>query len=229
MGKYWEYFKYVMKHKKNVFRECVKRKMYLHAFTHDLSKFSPLEFFAYAENFYGEKDCTKCKNYMNCNYNQIGLGSGPWAKECKEYRYKDFNDAWEHHQIRNKHHWNYWTYDIDMYYENPGVQLKECKLETPREMPDRYILQMICDWIAMGVEFNNTAQEFYLRNYNKIELNDYTRLIVEFQLDLNDSMICNYGHTLKQFKDKYTKEEYNRVIGNELYDRYGIDTYNTID
>lgn len=32
-----------------------------------------------------DKHCTKCKDYMQCNYNQIGLGSGNWAKECADY------------------------------------------------------------------------------------------------------------------------------------------------
>lgn len=31
------------------------------------------------------KHCTKCKDYMRCNYNHIGLGSGNWAKECTDY------------------------------------------------------------------------------------------------------------------------------------------------
>lgn len=63
---YWEYFKYVCEHKKNVFVCCFKESknwfrggryregmFYLwHGIAHDLSKFSPSEFKAYAENFY---------------------------------------------------------------------------------------------------------------------------------------------------------------------------------
>lgn len=228
MGKYWEYFKYVLEHKKNVFKECWKRKMYVHAFTHDMSKFSPLEFFDYAEQFNGERDCSKCKHYLNCDMNQIGIGSGPFAKECKEYKYKGFDSAWEHHQIRNKHHWNYWTYNLEDYYIFPGIQLKQCKLKIPNRMPEKYIDQMICDWAAMGIKFNNTAQEYYLNNYNKIELNDYTRLELEFKLGLNDSMVYNYGHTLKQFKEIYNEDQFNKYIGNRIYEKYEIDVYNTI-
>lgn len=50
---YWNYFKYVLEHKKNVFIECWKEGLYIHAFTHDLSKFSILEFKSYAKKFYG--------------------------------------------------------------------------------------------------------------------------------------------------------------------------------
>lgn len=165
MKKYWEYFKYVMEHKKNVFIECWKEGLYIHAFTHDLSKFSPKEFKAYAINFYGEKDCKRCKYYMNCDYNQIGLGSGKWAKECMDYKYEDFDKAWEHHYKNNKHHWNYWI---------------------GREIPEKYIKQMICDWKAMSRKFGDTAQEFYMKNHDKIKINHSSRVLLEFNLGLID-------------------------------------------
>ncbi len=98
MSIYLKYFKYVMEHKINVFKVCYKKRRYWkgliwHGILHDLSKFSPSEFKAYAENFYGDRDCRKCKSYMKCDYNQIGLGAGKWAKECADYRYKGFKDA----------------------------------------------------------------------------------------------------------------------------------------
>lgn len=56
------------------------------AITHDLSKFLPSEFFAYADRFH----------------------SGDYA-----YRYFEvegnFEKAWLLHQRRNKHHWDYWV------------------------------------------------------------------------------------------------------------------------
>jgi hypothetical protein len=60
--------------------------MYLHAFTHDLSKFFPSEFFPYARKFF----------------------FGDYA-----YRYfkveDEFEFAWFLHYKRNKHHWEYWV------------------------------------------------------------------------------------------------------------------------
>lgn len=66
----WGYLLYVLEHKKNVFKVCWKRGMYLHAFTHDLSKFLPSEFFPYAERFYGPPvpadECSKqTKKYLD--------------------------------------------------------------------------------------------------------------------------------------------------------------------
>lgn len=183
MNKYWKYFKYVLEHKKNVFIECWKEGLYIHAFTHDLSKFSLKEFKAYAINFYGEKNCKRCSYYTNCNYNQIGLGSGNWAKECNDYNYEDFNKAWEHHYKHNKHHWNYWV---------------------GREIPTKYIKQMICDWKAMSRKFGDTAQEFYCKNYNKIKLEHNSRIDLEFELGLLGEAVI-YNMTWKEICERQGK------------------------
>lgn len=163
---YWDYFKYVIEHKKNVFIECWKEGLYFHAFTHDLSKFSLTEFKAYAINFYAEKDCSRCEYYWHCDrYKIITLGSGEYAKECKEYRYWDFIDTKRHHYRHNKHHWNYWI---------------------GKEIPEIYIKQMICDWKAMCKKSGGTVQEFYMLNHDTIEINHNSRVLLEFNLGLID-------------------------------------------
>lgn len=75
-----KYLGYVIEHKVNVFKACVKRKLYGHAITHDLSKFSPKEFFAYARYFYIDRQTFKT----------------------------EFEEAWKHHYQNNPHHWQYW-------------------------------------------------------------------------------------------------------------------------
>jgi len=77
---YWDYFKYVLEHKKNVFKTCWSKGLYKHAITHDLSKFSSQEFVSYAKYFYINKE------------------------EFKQ----EFDKAWEHHYKNNPHHWDYW-------------------------------------------------------------------------------------------------------------------------
>ncbi|MGL6174822.1 MAG: DUF5662 family protein [Cellulosilyticaceae bacterium] len=57
--------------------------MYVHAFTHDLSKFRPSEFIPYARYFYIDKE---------------------------KYKH-DFDYAWSLHYYRNKHHWNRWYFE----------------------------------------------------------------------------------------------------------------------
>jgi len=89
MNKYWNYFKYILEHKKNVGIECIKMRMYLHAITHDLSKFLPSEFFPYARFFFATD---RTKNYKQSDESNL-----------------DFQNGWLFHQKRNKHHWNYWV------------------------------------------------------------------------------------------------------------------------
>ena len=204
---YWKYFLYVLEHKKNVFKACWKREMYWHAFVHDLSKFHPKEFFAYAEWFYGPFGVKLKREY---NEEQITNGMSCLSRsylECKA----GFDKAWKHHYKNNKHHWNYWV-------KQNG---------KAKQMPEKYLWQMIVDWEAMGVKFGNTAQEFYLNNYKKINLHIQSRIALEAMLDLNDSLFHNYGHTLQQFAEMYDEETYNRYFG-DIKKKYNIDTYNLL-
>lgn len=133
---YWNYLKYITQHKWYVAIECFKMRLYLHAFTHDLSKLRPSEFFPYAEKFF----------------------SGDYA-----YRYlyveQRFEEAWNHHQKRNRHHWDYWVNSSGM----------------PIPIPKKYILQMIADWRAMGRKFGDTARDYYLKNMDRMKLHPRTK------------------------------------------------------
>jgi len=103
---YWRYFQYVLEHKKNVFIEAMKRGCIIHAFTHDLSKFLPCEFFAYATKFFG----------------------GDYA--YKYFEVEDaFEAAWHHHYHTNKHHWNYWLTDKSVPLEIPGRYIKQMVID----------------------------------------------------------------------------------------------------
>ncbi len=52
--------------------------------------------------------------------------------------FKEFSYAWLKHASRNRHHWQFWTQVSDK-----GKILKY-------EIPDKYIKEMICDWIGSG-------------------------------------------------------------------------------
>lgn len=84
--KYLKYLLYILEHKKNVFIECWNEGLYKQAFTHDLSKFNPLEFFAYADYDFQNKE-----------------------NNTEEIKQK-FEKAWRHHYLNNRHHWQYWCY-----------------------------------------------------------------------------------------------------------------------
>ncbi len=73
-------------HKRRVFRLCVLAGIPFQGLTHDLSKYSPTEFFESVRYYNG------------------GVRS-PYAREKNEIGYAP---GWLHHKGRNKHHHEYW-------------------------------------------------------------------------------------------------------------------------
>lgn len=79
----------------------------------------------------------------------------PAEREMKDK--KKFDPAWQHHLKNNDHHWELWTIAAkgDPY-------------------ADIYLVQMICDWIAMGFECGNpNAKEYYEKNKDSIKLPEW--------------------------------------------------------
>lgn len=187
MNKYIKYLLYVLEHKKNVFKTCWSKGLYLHAFTHDLSKFRPSEFIPYARYFYGSYP-------PNALLKDIGYKNIKTKEKIKE----DFEKAWQLHYSRNKHHPEYWS---------------------DGKIPHKYIIQMICDIEAMSLKFGGTAQEYYLKNYNKFKLEKWTRHNLEINLDLikeYNAPICECSQEYWMNIDELIKDS------DEYYERNGV-------
>lgn len=86
MNRYFKHFWTISKHKYYVLIECWKRGLYWQGLVHDLSKYSPIEFFTSARYFQGDKT--------------------PIDIEKAE---KGYSVAWLNHKAKNKHHWEYWV------------------------------------------------------------------------------------------------------------------------
>ena len=69
---------------------CFKCGLYWRGLVHDLSKFSPTEFFESIKYYQGN--------------------SSPINAAKKD---KGYSKAWQHHKGRNKHHYEYWTDNYD--------------------------------------------------------------------------------------------------------------------
>jgi hypothetical protein len=234
---YYKYLKYVLEHKKNVFIECmiaskeqwngtydkrnnrrIARELFMHAFTHDLSKFSPKEFIPYAKYFSGKFKTTWEKLIQYGIYNK---------KNSKEYIEEQFNKAWEHHYKHNKHHTEYWV----------GLN-----------MPIKYIRFMVCDLKAMSRKFGGTAQEYYLQNYCKWDITRETRYRLEIELDLihsynapicecNEEYWMTIDELIKDSEDFFNRNGYinKGTVKNNINDflkpacdKYGLDIYDLV-
>lgn len=79
------------------------------------------------------------------------------------YDEDEFEKAWIHHYLANPHHWNFWK----------GIDGEEAK-----EIPNNYLVELICDWHAMSMKFGGTPLQYYEDNYTKIKLNPKTRQIL---------------------------------------------------
>ena len=66
-----------------------------------------------------------------------------------------FKEAWEHHKLNNNHHWEHWTK-----YANPG--------HYPNDTG--YVIHNLCDWMAMGMKFGDTAESYYEKNKDTIQI-----------------------------------------------------------
>lgn len=119
---YLQYLWYVIRHKWFVFIECCKLGIPLAGITHDLSKLLPDEFIPYARYFYGPKVATNSKVF-DYERNEFVTKMEPPA-EVKEA----FDKAWNHHQKRNPHHWQYWLLSPD----NPRPNFGLCSHGEPQ-------------------------------------------------------------------------------------------------
>ena len=73
-----------------------------------------------------------------------------------EKKHSGFAKAWKHHKENNLHHWETWT---QKEFNNTDEWQIHC-------------VHMVVDWMAMGYQFGDTAQEYYEKN-NKINLPQY--------------------------------------------------------
>ena len=86
MGKAFQHFKTMTRHRHEVIRNCKKAGILWQGLRHDLSKYSPTEF------------CQGAKYWQ-----------GTRSPNDREREVIGYSAAWMHHKGRNKHHFEYWS------------------------------------------------------------------------------------------------------------------------
>ena len=84
--KIWQHFKTITHHRLLVMAGCFRVGLYWQGLVHDLSKYSPTEFWTGAKYFQGTR-----------------------SPNTAEREDKGFSEAWMHLKGRNRHHYEYWT------------------------------------------------------------------------------------------------------------------------
>ena len=83
---FWGHLKTICRHRELVRRYCFRLGLYWQGLTHDLSKFSPVEFWAGVKYFQGDR-----------------------SPNDAQRRADGYSTSWLHHKGRNRHHFEYWT------------------------------------------------------------------------------------------------------------------------
>lgn len=180
MKAHWQYLKYVLRHKWFVFVWCCRYGIPLAGIVHDLSKFHPREWFPYVDKFYGGPWREENPAGIKYMLSEPDMYTQPWVN-------RRFDEAWNHHQKRNPHHWQYWV-------------LREDSGDTKcLAMPHRYRLEMLADWRGAGMAINgkDDTTNWYLKNRKKMLLHPSTRAWVEYQLGANDIEMSELMEILK--------------------------------
>ena len=84
--KFWGHLSTVTRHRHRVIAHCARAGILWQGLRHDLSKYSPTEFWQGVKFFDGTHSPTE-----------------------DERRTLGYSLAWMHHKGRNRHHWEYWT------------------------------------------------------------------------------------------------------------------------
>ncbi|MGN0313538.1 MAG: DUF5662 family protein [Fusicatenibacter sp.] len=131
--KAWQHFKTITTHKLLVMRYCFRIGLYYQGLTHDLSKYSPTEFFVGARYYQGDRSPN------NAEREDTGMSR-----------------SWLHHKGRNKHHFEYWVdYGINCGTVIEGVPM-------PRKYVAEMIMDRIsASRVYLGKDYTDQAPYQY--------------------------------------------------------------------
>ena len=152
----WKHFKTITAHRHRVMIWCFRMGLIRQGLTHDLSKYSPTEFWNGARYYQGVRS--------------------PNAAERED---KGFSQAWMHHKGRNRHHYEYWT---DM---SPVTRLYE-PVPVPRRYLAEMIADRVaaCKTYEKKAYTPGSALAYLMRSREKDLMHPQTRRELEFLLTM---------------------------------------------
>lgn len=151
------HFKTICHHKALVRHYCFRLGLYRQGLTHDLSKFSPAEFWVGARYFQGDRS--------------------PNDAERQE---KGYSAAWLHHKGRNRHHLEYWIdYSAEGDHQMSGMKMPACYLAEM--FCDRIAASRT---YRKDAYTDRDPYDYYMRSRDHYILHPETRALLEKMLTL---------------------------------------------
>lgn len=151
------HFKTITKHKLLVMRYCFSVGLYRQGLLHDMSKYSPTEFWVGAKYYQGVQ-----------------------SPNNAERMDRGYSSAWLHHRGRNKHHFEYWLdYSLD---SDKSIEGMKMPLNYAVEM---FLDRVAAGKIYNGDAFTPDGPlKYYEKGHAKTLLHPKTRELLEFLLHM---------------------------------------------
>lgn len=151
--KAWKHFKTITYHKYLVMQGCFKVGLYRQGILHDLSKYSPDEFWVGVKYYQGNRSPN------NAEREDIGYSS-----------------AWLHHKGRNKHHYEYW---ID--YSTKAIAGGMAPAPMPvRYVAEMLMDRIAACKVYNGADYTDASPlEYYSKGKEKAPIHPRTKKLLE--------------------------------------------------
>lgn len=178
------HIKTVTRHRALVCKHCFKAGIYLQGLTHDLSKFSPEEFWI------------SCRMYQ-----------GTRSPNEAERELKGYSNAWIHHKGVNKHHFEHWT---DYNPVTKKVEPVKMPIEYVIEM---FCDRVAASKVYMGKNYNdNSPLEYFERAKGRRIIHPETsdlleKLLIMLAENGEDYTFAYIRRHMKNLKRLYRKKK----------------------
>lgn len=147
------HFKTITTHKWFVCKYCFRAGLYWQGLTHDLSKYSPVEFWVGAKYYQGDHS--------------------PNDEERKD---KGYSSAWLHHKGRNKHHLEYW---LDYHKFPDGTRLAGSRMPE-KYVVEMFCDRIAASRVYRGENYDRSAPyEYYMRGKHATPLHEDSAALLE--------------------------------------------------
>ena len=152
----WQHFKTITKHRFLVMCGCFRVGLIWQGLTHDLSKYSPTEFWVGARYYQGTR-----------------------SPNTAEREAKGYSEAWMHHKGRNKHHYEYWT---DMSKQTRNYE----SVEMPRKYLVEMVMdrRAACITYQGDAYTDASALKYFMGSRERELMHPQTRRELEFVLTM---------------------------------------------
>lgn len=150
----YHHFCTITHHRHEVVKNCLKAGLFLQGLQHDLSKYSPTEFWAGVKHYQGTRS--------------------PNEGEREAYGY---SLAWMHHKGRNRHHFEYWC-DY-----NPKTKKMEPVPMPARYIVEMFCDRVAASKIYQGKNYrDDSALKYFLKGKATRNIHPETSAVLEHLL-----------------------------------------------